>query len=248
MSPDARKHRGAHPEDRRLFAQDKIPILGEATADLSWLFTRGYAAPSAVKLVGDHHSLTDRQRLAVARAACSDQQREKRDSTCLSVDKIQGQTIAIDGFNLIITIEAALSGGLLLISRDGCIRDLSSVHGSYRSVAETESAVRIIGQTLESFAPRSVTWFLDKPVSNSGRLAGFIQDLAGWRGWPWEVKLVMNPDAALSSSNDISMTSDSVILDQAIRWVNFVSHLLETDLQSAWVVNLSDSPGWGRER
>jgi hypothetical protein len=245
MSPDSRKHRGAHPEDRRLFAEDKIPILRKATAELSWLLSRGYAAASSVKIVGDHHSLTDRQRVALGRAACSDQQREKRDSTRLSADRIGGQAIVIDGFNLIITIEAALSGGLLLISRDGCIRDLSSVHGSYRSVAETESAVRIIGETLEILEPRSAAWFLDKPVSNSGRLAGFIEDLAGRRGWPWEVNLVMNPDAALSTSNHISITSDSVILDRALRWVNFVSLLLEGELQSAWVVNLSDVNGSG---
>jgi hypothetical protein len=240
LSPDSRKHRGAHPDDARLFAGDRIPILRQATADLSWLLTRGYAQASSLKIVGDHHGLTTRQRVAVGRAACSDQQQKKRDSTCLCAQEAKGSGLAIDGFNLIITIEASLSGGVLLLTRDGCIRDLSSVHGSYRSVVETESAVRLIGETLEALQPLSATWFLDKPVSNSGRLAHRMIDLSAERGWQWDVQLVMNPDAAISSSNLISITSDSVILDRTSRWINFGRYLIERNLPSAWVVNLGD--------
>ena len=46
--------------------------------DLSWLLGRGYAIVSAVKLVGDRWSLTERQRMAVRRAACSDEARAGR--------------------------------------------------------------------------------------------------------------------------------------------------------------------------
>jgi hypothetical protein len=240
VSPDSRKHRSAHPEDRDLFAEIKIPALREATADLSWLLTRGYSSKSAVKIVGDRHGLADRQRMAISRAACSDQQREQRRSTCLPVNGIHGERLAIDGFNLIITLEAGLSGGVLLIGRDGCLRDLSSVHGSYRSVAETEGAIRLTGETLESMGPESTTWFLDKPVSNSGRLAGYIMDLAGRQGWRWTVELVMNPDAAISSGDPISITSDSIVLDRTSRWINFSRYVIERQLPSAWIVNLDD--------
>src|SRR5256885_8530001 len=44
----------------------------------SWLLSRGYQPKSALKLVGDRHSLRERQRLAVGRAACSDESRERR--------------------------------------------------------------------------------------------------------------------------------------------------------------------------
>jgi hypothetical protein len=240
LSPDSRKHRGAHPDDPRLFAEDRIPILRQATAELSWLLTRRYAQASSLKIVGDHHGLTARQRVAVGRAACSDQQRQKRDSSRLHIEETKGRALAIDGFNLIITVEASMSGGVLLLARDGCIRDLSSVHGSYRSVLETEHAVRLIGETLEALQPRSATWFLDKPVSNSGRLASLILDLSGERGWQWDVQLVMNPDAAISSGNLMSITSDSVILDRTSQWINFGRYLIECNLPSAWVVNLGD--------
>src|SRR6266516_1876720 len=131
MSPDVRKHRGAHPRDRSLFGDDQLPTLRVVVADLSWLLTRGYTMKAALKLVGDRHALTDRQRLAVSRAACSDQSQEQRTAKRLPVEAVAGKEIILDGFNLIITIEAALSDGVLIHCRDGCIRDLSSLHGSY---------------------------------------------------------------------------------------------------------------------
>src|SRR5256884_9590955 len=117
--PDIRKHRGAHPEDRKLFADDQLPALRTAVKELSWLLSRDYSIKGALKLVGDRHVLTDRQRLAVSRAACSDQNQEHRAATILPVEAVAGEELIIDGFNLIITIEAALSAGVLIHSRDG---------------------------------------------------------------------------------------------------------------------------------
>jgi len=148
--------------------------------------------------------------------------------------------VAIDGFNLIITLEAALSGGILLGCKDGCLRDLSSVHGSYRSVTETELAIRLIGQAIEPLWPGAVTWFLDKPVSNSGRLSERIMALSEERKWGWSVKVVMNPDSAISDSDQVAITSDSIILDRAQRWINMCRYIVERELPSAWVVNLSE--------
>src|SRR6267143_2036128 len=111
MSPDIRKHRGAHPEDRKLFAEEQVPVLRTAVGELSWLLTRDYSLKGALKLVGDRYTLTDRQRLAVARAACSDQSKERRATSLVHAGEVAGQDLIVDGFNIIITVEAALSGG-----------------------------------------------------------------------------------------------------------------------------------------
>lgn len=236
--PDTRQHRGAHPADRELFAEDERGRLRQAVADLSWLLTHGYAMKSALKLVGDQFNLTERQRLAVSRAACTDAQKEARRERCLPINKIGNEELLVDGFNLIITIEAALGGGVLLLSRDQCIRDLSSVHGSYRSVMETDKAIHLIGQALAAFNPAGVRWFLDRPISNSGRLAQKIKDLALANDWPWTVEVVFNPDADILASSGIAVTSDSLILDGAVKWVNLSRHLIETYLTNSWVIDL----------
>ncbi|HEX8492299.1 MAG TPA: DUF434 domain-containing protein [Pyrinomonadaceae bacterium] len=241
MCPDKRQHRGAHPEDKRLFESARLPALRQANAELSWLLSREYALKSSLKLVGDRHNLSERQRLALSRAACSDTSLKKRAANCLPLSKASAQHLIIDGFNLIITIEAALGGGPLLICRDDCIRDLSGVHGSYRSVQETEKAIRLIGEALAVLNPASVEWLLDRPISNSGRLSARIIELAREHAWPWTVEVIFNPDTTLISSDKIIVTSDSAVLDAAGRWINLNAYLIKEHLAESWLIDLRPS-------
>ncbi|HYL99437.1 MAG TPA: DUF434 domain-containing protein [Blastocatellia bacterium] len=242
MSPDRRKHRGAHGEDGALFGPEQLAILREATADLSWLLSRQYSQNSSLKVVGDRYGLRDRQRLAVSRAACSDSQLEARPRSRVEVSNLAGSPVVIDGFNLLITIEAALSGGVLIIGRDGCVRDLSSVHGSYRSVEETEAALELAGLALRGAGVSSATWVLDKPVSNSGRLATRIRDYASSSGFAWEVELAMNPDRELIAADQIVVSSDSVVLDHAARWTNLAFHIVENYVPDRWMLDFRRTP------
>lgn len=237
--PDHRNHRGAHPEDRQLFAPERLETLQTATHDLAWLLSRGYAMPSSLKLVGDRYGLQERQRTAMSRVVCTDQALLQRRQTLLPWDGLRDAEVAIDGFNLLITIEAAMGGGLIMQCRDGCLRDLASLHGSYRAVEETSPALELIGSTLDAVAPRSVKWLLDSPVSNSGRLAQRLRDVAQERGWNWQVETVFDPDAVLKTASEIVISSDSVILDNAARWVNAASHIVTKCVPNAWRVDFS---------
>ena len=238
MSPDTRRHRGAHPADPELFGQDQLDKLRRAVGELCWLLSRGYSMTASLKLVGDRHGLRERQRLALSRAACSDQNRRRRNEHCVSVKQLRDQEVIVDGFNLIITIEAALSNGPLFIGVDDCIRDLSSVHGSYRSVEETDRAISLIGNTLHQLGPSRVVWLLDRPVSNSGRLAAKITGLASQNRWPWEVEVVFNPDSRMISSLAVAITSDSSILDRVAKWTNLKSYLVANQIVNPWIVDL----------
>lgn len=240
MSPDRRRHRGAHPADAQLFGPECVPALRRATAELSWLLSRGYQSKSALKLVGDRWALRERQRLAVSRAACSDESLAGRAARRVGAGAVAGAELIVDGFNLVITIEAALGGGPLLVGRDGAVRDLSSVHGSYRSVEETEAAILLAGEALEALAPAHALWLLDRPVSNSGRLAERIRRLAAARGWPWQVAAVFSPDREIITAGRLAITSDSDVLDRAARWFNFNQYLVGRRVPRAWVVDLSD--------
>ena len=239
MSPDIRKHRGAHPDDRALFADDRTPVLRAAVNELSWLLTRNYSLKGALKLVGDRHALTGRQRVAITRAACSDHSKQHRVTTACSFESVRNDDLIVDGFNIIITIEAALSGGLLLLSRDRCVRDLSSVHGSYRSVNETDAALGLIGEALATLEPRSVNWVLDRPISNSGRLAERIKQLARARDWRWNVETSVNPDREMVSTRRIVISSDGPLLDQVDRWLNLAPHVIEKSVDAPWLIDLS---------
>jgi hypothetical protein len=195
--PDRRTHRGPHPEDVRLFAPEVHAVLRQATADLCWLFSRGYAHESSLKLVGDRYGLVARQRIAVARCACSDAEATRRRAHQVDAGSLRRRPLLLDGYNVLTTIEAALAGGVLLLSRDGAYRDMASMHGSYRKVAETVPALQLLGRTTADLGVAECLWLLDRPVSNSGRLKGIIEGMAAENGWAWRVELVPDPDALL---------------------------------------------------
>jgi len=236
--PDTRSHRGPHPEDARLFAEDELPRLRRATADYSWLLSRGYPETSALKLVGDRYRLTARQRVAVARVACSDQQAVRRREHEVYAGQTAGATLWLDGYNVLTTVEAALAGAVVLAGRDGTYRDMASMHGSYRKVAETRPALELIGRTCAELGIRRCTWFLDRPVSNSGRLRTILLDVAAQRGWPWDAELVNDPDPLLCEADSIVATADSVILDHCQWWYNLARETIRRFVPEARVVDL----------
>ncbi|UCG49999.1 MAG: DUF434 domain-containing protein, partial [Phycisphaerales bacterium] len=203
------------------------------------LLTKGYAQKSSLKLVGDRFSLTERQRLAIMRSACSDLQLESRKRREAPIDKLAGEPLAIDGYNVLITVEAAMSGGLIFKGRDGCFRDLASIHGTYRKVTETAPAVELIGGFLEAVGAGPVRWFLDSPVSNSGRLKTLIGELAGRKNWDWDIELVLSPDAVLIKGDLVAASSDSVVLDGCSGWVNLAAEIITNRLPSAKIIDLT---------
>jgi hypothetical protein len=239
MNTHNHRHRNAHPSDQIYFSGQHVLRLQKAIYELCWLFDRGYSRHSSIKLVGDHHQLRQRQRVAIGRIACSENSKNNRNSKCLDLSDVKNRHLIIDGFNLIITLESAMAGALLLRCYDGCIRDLASVHGTYRQVSETKSVIELVGRALAVFEPASVQWLFDKPVSNSGRLAQLVRKMANTHNWNWQADLLDNPDQTIKASDKIAITSDSVILDSVEYWLNLTTYLLEDSFQDAWLLDFS---------
>jgi hypothetical protein len=232
-------HRGAGPKDERLFGPKAVPALRLALGELNWLLDRGYAIRSATTLVGDRHTLTQRQRIALARCACTQAAKQRRTQRCVEVADTRGRELWLDGFNVLTMLESALAGGIILVGRDGCCRDVAGVHRRYRKVEETAPALQLLGEVILGWGVTRVRWWLDQPVSNSGRLKALILDTARCAGWPWDVELVFSPDHVLSHTEEIVATSDSVILDRCVRWLNLVRVILTDRLPQARIVDLS---------
>jgi len=237
--PDKRQHRGPHPQDPELFATAQVDKLRRAVGEFSWLLTRAYAPDSALKLVGDRYQLTARQRMAIMRSACSDQARADRETR--RVQTCAGRSLGIDGYNVLITVESALSGGMILVGRDGCCRDLAGIHGTYRKVEETLPALRLIVAQVTELAPAHVDWYLDEPVSNSGRLKSFFAELleeTPHQPDAWNLELLPSPDSALATYTGVIATTDSAVLDRAGPWLDLAGMVIKAQVPSAWAVDL----------
>jgi len=237
--PDKRTHRGAHPEDAKLFSSSQIDNLRQAVCDYSMLLSKGYAEKSSLKLVGDRFGLTDRHRLAVMRCGCSDEQLFVRRENEVTPSEVTQNELAIDGYNLLITIESALSGGCIFRGRDKCLRDLASIHGTYRKVSETIPSIELVGKCLSGLGTRHCMWYFDSPVSNSGRLKTIMYEVIEKNCWGWDVELSQNPDKELIETNRIVVTSDSDVLDKCVRWSNLAQYIIDCGIGSARVIDLS---------
>lgn len=234
--PDKRAHRGPHPEDATLFGPAAVPRIQAAVEELAWLLSRGYASQSALKLVGDRHALSARQRTAVARMSCSDHDLAIRQARRIASSEAAGRRLWLDGYNVLTTVEAALGGGVILAARDGTYRDMASMHGSYRKVAETRPALELLGRTLTEIGIVDAHWLLDRPVSNSGRLRQIMCQVAEDHGWRWAIELAGDPDALLAATDEVVATADSGILNRCRGWFNLARAAIDLHAPGVWIV------------
>lgn len=239
--PDSRRHRSAAPPDRALFARERLAALREAVAHFSWLLSHGYGEVSALKIVGDRFDLASRAREAVLRSSCADDARAVRREKEVDETQLGGEKLWIDGYNVLTTVESALGGGVILAARDGCLRDLASVHGTWRKVEETVPAIELCGAFLERQGLSEITWVFDKPVSNSARLKQLLARTAEMRGWEWELALSPNADKTLIESGAVVASADRVVLERCARWFNLARSVVTAHAPSAWILHLGDA-------
>lgn len=231
------KHRGKHSNDDKNFAPKWHPIFTEAASDLSFLLGKGYGEKSALALVGNRYQLNKRQQRALSLITCPSDKLETRKNKALQASDLKGKEVVIDGYNLLIVVEVALSGGYIFIGQDGCCRDIASIHGTYKKVEETIPALELIDQTLKELQVAKAHWYFDSPVSNSGRLKTLLYELATEHQSNWEIDLVFNPDTTLIERNEICITGDSWILDEVTTYFNLARYIIEQKIPQATVLN-----------
>lgn len=222
--------RGYAPDDKTEFGSAAVPRLHKAARNLSYLLNEGYPIKGASVFVGNHFLLSERQRLALVRAVSSRESiahRKEKELCELS----KGSVVHIDGFNTIITLEVALSGSLLLKCMDGTVRDLAALRGTYRLIDKTAQAILLIGRTLEQYEIGKAVFYLDAPVSNSGRLKEQIGTLLGEFPFELQLEVIHNVDITLATLENV-ITSDAIILDKCPNWFNLNRKILEENMEN----------------
>lgn len=157
-------------------------------------------------------------------------------------EALEGMALELDGLNVLTTVEVALANGVLLLGRDGCMRDMASFHGNYRLVRETERAVEIVLGVLDRMRPNEARIYIDRPVSNSGRLASTIRTASKEHPVKVEAILSNRVDETLKVSSGVVATADSAILDACGPWVNLARFAVEQhrpELDRFWLLDLA---------
>ena len=236
MNTKKETRRGYVDTDKRDFSDANLITLQKAQQEIHWLLDRGYPIKNAVTFVGNHYLLSTRQRSALTRATSPTASITRRKNK--EVFACDNQIVHIDGFNLIITMEVALSNSTLIKCMDGTTRDLAGLRGTYRLIDKTDIAITLIGEKLQSMKIAGVLFYLDAPVSNSGRLKTKILQLLNDYGYTVNVELISSPDALLKGKENV-VTTDAIILNDCISWINLGSSIISDCIESLKVINLS---------
>ena len=229
--------RGYVPTDEKEFKNQNLYKLYKASDDLLYLLNRGYKIKGASTFVGNHYLLSERQRLALVRGISKyDDVIKRKDKEITNLSNIE--VVHIDGFNTIITLEVALSNSLIIKSMDETIRDLAGLRGTYSVIDKTEVAIKLIGEFLLEHKIKKAIFYLDRPVSNSGRLKMKILEMFEGLELQIEVENIDNVDSVLKSKENV-VSSDAIILDNCISWVNLNRNIIEEKLSNENCIDFS---------
>lgn len=218
--------RGYVPEDEKQFAGKQFELLQKAADEVQFLLDRGYDVKPVTTFVGNHYLFSERQRLALARSVSAKESIQKRvNKELLQTERGHlPETVHIDGFNTVITLEVALSGSPVFYCRDGALRDLAGLRGTYRIIDKTQTAIELLLRQLELLYISEAVFYLDAPVSNSGRLSGLIWQCAKGYGISVQTQIIPDVDRVLEQMEGV-ISGDAIILNRCKSWLNVMPPL-----------------------
>ena len=212
--------------------------LQEAAKDFHYLLNRGYPRKASLELVGNRYNLAFDRRNLLHRGIFSDSDAKARKERQVSLRSLHRKNLAIDGYNVLITIESALSGRPLISSNDGFTRDISGLSGNFRKTKTTDEAIQRILDALREAKPRHALFLFDAPISKSGLLAREIREILKDENLSGDARAVKVPEKTLIGFPGIVATSDTAIIDQSPRVMDLAGHIIRNRIKHGSLLKL----------
>jgi hypothetical protein len=206
--------------------RSKFKDIQEPAEDFRYLLNRRYPRKAALELVGNRYELTFDERHLLHRGVFSDADSEARRKKIISPQGIKNKDLAIDGHNVLITIEAGISGRPLILGDDGFIRDISGLSGNFKKNKKTEEALQLILNVLKEVKPRHTLFLFDAPISMSGKLAEEIRDRLRQANLPGDATAVKVPEKILIGFPGVIATSDTAIINPSKKVLDLAGYII----------------------
>ena len=204
----------------------KLKNLRQASEDFRYLLNRAYPRKAALELVGNRYQLTSDQRHLLHRGVFSDVDAKSRQKKKVSPHHIRGFDLVIDGYNVLITIEAGLSGRPLVLGDDGFIRDISGLSGNFQKTARTTEGLQHLLDLLKKINPRTTLFLFDSPISRSGEFSQEVRDRMEKEKLPGDAMAIKVPEKILIGFPGRVATSDTAIIDRSRKVVDLAGSVL----------------------
>jgi len=222
--------------------------IQKAARDFRFLLNRGYPRKAALELVGNRYGLTSDERHLLHRGVFSDSDSESRRKKKAFLGDVLNQDLVIDGHNVLITIEAGISGRPLILGDDGFIRDISGVSGNFKKTETTEKAIQFIIRAIKKMRPTQTLFLLDAPISKSGELAEAVRNYLKKEDISGNAMALRVPERILIGFPGVVATSDTAIINRSKKVLDLAGHVLRKSIELESLIRLNRNERSVRKR
>jgi hypothetical protein len=189
------------------------PHLQDAANDFRFLLARGYSRQSALGLVGNRYSLDEIGRRLLHRGVFAPDAAATRRAKLRRLSDLLDLPLALDGHNVLITLECALRRLPLVAADDGWVRDVGEVSRAFRVSVATDRVLTLLAVYLADQVAGPVEVLYDAPLSRSGELTRRTREIFASRGIAVQAAAVPVPERELAAFPGAIATSDTALID-----------------------------------
>lgn len=218
--------------------------------DISYLFNRGYDKRRAIDFVASRYLLDRSLRNFIFRTLSSNDTASQTKAKLVTVEQLRGQTLGVDGFNILITLQEMVQNHSVYLCYDHVIRDTAGNYGRFYSEADGVRAIQTLITVLLALPLAKFTILLDEPVSHSGKVASQLRDelarqmtkvsiesLSADFHPSTAVVTVKSPDHELGLF-DVVASHDSVVIEKSKASFDIPRHVIALGLLSPTIVDI----------
>ena len=222
------------------------PNLPEAAADFRYLLARGYPRRAGLTLAGNRYKLDHTARQLLHRGVFAPVLALARRAKLRLLSDLPGLPLALDGHNVLITLECAARKLPLVAADDGFIRDVGEISRAFKVSDATDRVLTLVADYLTGHRAGPIQVFYDAPLSLSGELARRTGEIFASRGIKVQAQAVPVPERELAGFAGPIATSDTALIDAHEPVVDLAGEIIRQNPE--WRLIALGEPGPGEER
>lgn len=176
--------------------------------------------------MGNRYNLPEASRQILRRGVFNPALAVKRRQKLWLTPNLAGRPLALDGHNVLITVESAWRGIPVMAADDGFIRDIGQVSRRFRSTSLTEKVLQDISCYLGSHLLGPVLFWYDEPMSHSGELAAATRRILQECRINGDAQAVPVPEKHLLEFRGVIGSSDTYLIDRAQQVVDVAGEII----------------------
>lgn len=204
-------------------------LLHQAAIDLRYLLNRGYPREASLVLVGNRYHLDRTARQLLHRGVFAAAHAQARRAKLWLLADLTSRPLALDGHNVLITLESALQKRPLVAADDGFIRDAAEMSRAFRASPATKQALALLAAYVARHQTGPLTILYDAPMKKSGELAQLTREIFQAQGLSVESRAVAVPERELLAFPGPVATSDSHLIDRKELVVDLAGEIIRQE-------------------